>query len=159
MLVARSLFLEFRKGTVIEVTIPNILLKESDNVTAFRVRSQNVTVKDPQYIDSVIQIKSMDIDYIMEYPLSFTGLYKTQIIVKIDGFKMTFYYTFVNMVIDLLAGFGMYANHAYEYFCKSENMFDFQFPFCNVQLFCVRLRCQPHHSHSGRQRRERRYAH
>ena len=95
------------------MTLPNILLKESDNVTAFRVRSQNVTVKDPKYIDSIVQIKSMD---------SFTGLYKTQIIVKIDGFSMTFYYTFVNMAIDLLAGFGMYANHSYEYFCKSENM-------------------------------------
>ena len=136
----RSLFLEFRKGTVIEVTSPNILLKESDNVTAFRVRSQNVTVKDPKYIDSIVQIKSMDIDYLMEFPLSFTGLYKTQIIVKIDGFRMTFYYTFVNMVIDLLAGFGMYANHAYEYFCKSENMFDFRICLL-IQLFRVDFRC------------------
>lgn len=40
----RSLLLEVGKGTTVVVTIPNILLKETDNVTAFRVRATHVNV-------------------------------------------------------------------------------------------------------------------
>ena len=40
----RSLLIEIGKGTTIVVTIPNILTKESDNETAFRIRAKNVNV-------------------------------------------------------------------------------------------------------------------
>lgn len=40
----RSLLLELGKGSQIVVTIPYLLLKESDNVTAFRIRGKDVNV-------------------------------------------------------------------------------------------------------------------
>ena len=45
VLKRRSLLLEVGKGTTVVVTIPNILLKETDNVTAFRVRATHVNVE------------------------------------------------------------------------------------------------------------------
>ena len=59
----------------------------------------------------------------MEYPLQFTGLYKTRINVQFSNTKMCFYYNIVNMLVDLLGNFGMYGERRYEYFCKSDNMY------------------------------------
>lgn len=47
----RSLLLEVGKGATIVVTIPNILLKEADNVTAFRIRAANVNVRNRGVFD------------------------------------------------------------------------------------------------------------
>ena len=67
--------------------------------------------------------EEFDIDYLLEYPLSFTGLYKTRINVRLNHSHFFFYYNFVNSFIDLLAGFGMYSNKNYEYWCKSDNVY------------------------------------
>lgn len=42
---SKSLLVEVGKGSVITITIPNILIKESDNTTAFRIRGKNINVK------------------------------------------------------------------------------------------------------------------
>lgn len=42
----RSLLLEVGKGTTITVTLPNLLLKETDNTIAFRLRGKNLNVCD-----------------------------------------------------------------------------------------------------------------
>ena len=64
----------------------------------------------------------MNVDYIMEYPLQYSGLFKTRINVQFDEVKMCFYYNVVNMIIDMLANFGMYGEKRYDFFCKSDNM-------------------------------------
>ena len=43
---SKSLLIEVGKGSTITVTIPNLLLKESDNVTAVRIRGKDVNVRD-----------------------------------------------------------------------------------------------------------------
>ena len=73
-------------------------------------------------MNPVVQVRQMDVDYLMEFPLQFTGLYKTRINVKMDGIRFCLYYNIVNQVIDLLAGFGFYANKSNEFFCKSDNV-------------------------------------
>ena len=81
----RSLFLEFRKGTVIEVTIPNILLKESDNVTAFRVRSQNVTVKDQPGLGAITDMNgryTIQVEEFSRLEFSYVGFEKKEVLIK-----------------------------------------------------------------------------
>ena len=43
-LIHSSILLELGKGSQLVVTIPYLFLKESDNVTAFRIRGKNVNV-------------------------------------------------------------------------------------------------------------------
>ncbi len=48
---SKSLLVEIGKGSVVTITIPNLLIKESDNTTAFRIRGKNVNVKNHDYYD------------------------------------------------------------------------------------------------------------
>ena len=43
-LIHSSILVELGKGSQLVVTIPYLFLKESDNVTAFRIRGKNVNV-------------------------------------------------------------------------------------------------------------------
>ena len=48
---SKSLLVEIGKGSVVTITIPNLLIKESDNTTAFRIRGKNVNVENSTYFD------------------------------------------------------------------------------------------------------------
>ena len=63
----------------------------------------------------------------LEYPLTFTGLYKTRINVRFNRTEIKLYYNLVNTIVDLLANFGMYSNKSYEYWCKSDNVYSVTF--------------------------------
>lgn len=78
-------------------------------------------VFDPEFVNPVLQSEELNVDYLAEYPLQFTGLYKTRINVQVNRSSVCFYYNFVNIVTDLLSNFGTYTVRNYEFFCRSEN--------------------------------------
>ena len=80
---------------------------------------------DPTYIHPIARIQKLEADYLMGYPLEFTGMYKTQLNVELAGVSLFLYFNLINMVTDLLANFGFYSNTAYQYFCRSENTYCF----------------------------------
>lgn len=89
---------------------------------------------DPSYIHPIAKVEKLNVDYLMGYPLEFTGIYKTQMNVELGGVSLILYYNLVNMVVDLLGNFGFYGSTSYEYFCKSENMYCFSLSDVSVIL-------------------------
>ena len=78
-------------------------------------------VFDPEFVNPVLHSEELNVDYLAEYPLQFTGMYKTRINVQVNHSSLCFYYNIINIVTDLLSNFGMYMVKNYEFFCKSEN--------------------------------------